>query len=165
MRKIVIIELAIIVLTLVIVLLLAFSIKGTSVTKYNQAIDWNNASRSIIFDLKTGQTVTGWFSLAYNETTGYIIYNQDFDEIIVQNTFGGRGDFTFTAAIDGQYYLSIHDESPWIKYIDYSYSIRQSLIFGIDAIVFAGIVIIIGVVLAATIADWDISRTRIKKGK
>ncbi len=157
MRKIIIIEFMIIVLTLVIVLPLMLTADSSHVG--HQTIDWNNASKALTFDLQTGQTVTGSFSFAGDEKTDYIIYNQDIGEIIVSQTYEHKGDFTFTAKIDGQYYLRIHYENPFGAYIDYSYSISETSILGVNRIALVGIVITTGVVLALTVAFLD-SRKR-----
>ncbi|MBN1244829.1 hypothetical protein JXA31_04480 [Candidatus Bathyarchaeota archaeon] len=160
-EKVVKLEIIIFVVTVVVVLTFAFT--GQSSYAGYQTIDWNNASRALTFDLQTGQTVTGSFSLAGNERTDYIIYNQDIGEIIVSQTSEHKGDFTFTAKTDGQYILRIHVENPFSEYMDYSYSISTPSILGVDRTVLTGIVITIGVVLALTIAVWDLRRTRMKK--
>jgi ABC-type cobalt transport system substrate-binding protein len=158
MRRIIVIDLVIIILTLVIVLPLAFTAQS-SYAGYN-VIDVSNASRALTFDLQRGQTVTGSFSFSGNERAGYIIYNQNIGEVIVSQTSEHRGDFTFTAKTDGQYYLNIQVENPFGEYLDYSYSISAPPILGVDRIVLIGLVITIGVVLALIVAVLSLSRKR-----
>jgi hypothetical protein len=160
MRRIIVIDLVIIILTLVIVLPLAFTAQS-SYAGYN-VIDVSNASRALTFDLQRGQTVTGSFSFSGNERAGYIIYNQNIGEVIVSQTSEHRGDFTFTAKTDGQYYLNIQVENPFGEYLDYSYSISAPPILGVDRIVLIGLVITIGVVLALIVAVLNLTRKKNK---
>jgi hypothetical protein len=164
MKKVIKLEIIIFVVTLVIVLLLAFT--GQSSYAGYQKIDWNNASRALTFDLQTGQTVTGWLDYT-GEKHGawFLIGDPDGNEIGSRTSEGNRGTFMFTATVDGQYFIDIGYDDPFGTYINYSYSISAPPILGVDRTMLTGIVITIGVVLALTIAVWDIRRTRIKKGK
>jgi hypothetical protein len=173
MRKIVIIELAIIVLTLAIVLSLVFlAAQNVSVTKQNEIINANNADRYLSFDLQSGQTVRGSYivdPINGNKQTFCVIIDPNGNEMISSPTNyeydRNKATFSFTANINGRYYLSISIDDIWNHYIDYEYSISSPPILGVDRTVLTGVVITIGVVLALTIAVWDISRTRIKKIK
>jgi heme/copper-type cytochrome/quinol oxidase subunit 2 len=166
MRKITIIEIAIIISTSVIVFALAFT--GQSSYSGYQTIDWNNASRALTFDLQTGQSVSG--SLTYTgDTSGtwFTVYNPDGNPLVASPTYyeyqQKRVIFSFTASTDGEYYASVGHNKPWTVFINYEYTISPSPILGVDRTVLTGMVITIGVVLALTIAVWDLRRTRIKK--
>jgi hypothetical protein len=162
MRKTGIIELAIIISTLVIVLILAFA--GQSSYAGSQTIDWNNASRALTFDLQKGQSVNGWVDYT-GEKHGawFLIGDPDGNEIGSRTSEGDRGTFMFTATIDGQYFIDIGFDKPFTTFIDYSYSISAPSILGVNRTVLTGIVITVGVVLVLAIAVWDLRRTRQKR--
>ncbi len=143
MKKNRILQLAIVIAVLAVVLPLVFTARS-SYTDYVH-IDWNNHSKALTFDLKTGQTVNGYFSLNNSERTGYIIYNDEVGEIIVSKTSENRGEFVFKAKADGQYYLSIYYDSPFGTSIGYSYTISSAFI-GIDLVVWIVLVIVIGII-------------------
>jgi hypothetical protein len=124
------------------------------------------------FDLQSGQTVRGSYivdPINGNKQTFCVIIDPNGNEMISSPTNyeydRNKATFSFTANINGRYYLSISIDDIWNHYIDYEYSISSPPILGVDRTVLTGVVITIGVVLALTIAVWDISRTRIKKGK
>jgi hypothetical protein len=155
MRKIVIIQLAIIVSTLAIVLSLVFLVaQNVSVTKQNEIINANNANRYLSFDLQSGQTVRGSYivdPINGNEQTFCVIIDPDGNEMVSSPTNyeydRNKATFSFTANINGRYYLSISIDDIWNHYIDYEYSISSPPILGFDPIVLIGLVITMAVVL------------------
>ncbi len=164
MNRLLIYEVVIIVCTLAIVLPLVSSIRNISVTEYNQAINWDNASRGITFDLKEGQTVTG--SLDYTgETTGawFLIGDPNNNEIGSRTNEGNHGTFSFTAQIDGQYYIDIENDSPHTQYINYSYTISSPHVLGFDASILITLVIVIGLVLSMINVYYNAVRIRKKR--
>jgi hypothetical protein len=164
MKKVIALEVIVVLATLAVVLPLAFT--GQSSYAGYQAIDWNNASRALTFDLQTGQTVTGWLNYT-GEKHGawFLIGDPNGNEIGSRTNEGDHGTFVFTANIDGQYFIDIGYDSPSGTYIYYSYSISAPPILGVDRTVLTGMVITIGIVLALTIAVWNLRQTRIKKGR
>ena len=134
-----------------------------SYSGYNN-INLNNASRALTFDLQTGQSVNGWLDYT-GEKHGawFLIGDPDGNEIGSRTSEGNRGTFMFTATIDGQYFIDIYKDNIGLEYIQYSYSISTSSILGVDRTVLTGIVMAVGVVLALTIAVWDLRGTRMKK--
>jgi hypothetical protein len=170
MRKIAIIELAIIILTLTIVLALVFLAQNVSVTENSGIINGGNADRYLSFDLLSGQTVIGSYiidPINGTELTSCIIIDPDGNEMISSPTYydfdRNKAAFSFTANMNGRYYLSISLVDVWTHFINYEYSISSPLILGFDPIVLIGLVITVGVVSALTIAVWDLRRTRMKK--
>jgi hypothetical protein len=161
MKKVIVLEVIVIIATLAVVLPLAFT--GLSSYAGYNAVDWNNASRALTFNLQTGQTVTGSFSFIPALNKSYAIYNEDVGEIMLSQTSDNKGNFTFTAKTDGEYILGIYHDKPFGMYIRYSYSISAAPILGVDRTVLTGIVVTIGAVLALTIAVWNLRRTRHKK--
>jgi hypothetical protein len=172
MRKVVAIEVIILIAILALVLPLAISVHNTSVTKYNQSFDANNAARILTFDLQTGQIVTGSYTVTDGETntqfnTGFSIYDPDGAPLTTGSYTRepNHGSFMFTATITGQYYLSIPINDLFIHRINYQYSITNHIL-GIDTVVLIGLVIIIGVVSGLIIAFISLYRAKkMKKGK
>jgi hypothetical protein len=146
MAKRVTLQVVIIVAALAIVLPLVFT--GQSSYAGYQAIDWNNASRALTFDLQTGQSVSG--SLTYSgdkHGAWFLIGDPDGNEIGSRTSEGDHGTFVFTANIDGQYFIDIGYDKPWIVFINYEYSISAPPILGLDPVVLIGIVITVGAIL------------------
>ncbi|MBN1358034.1 PPC domain-containing protein [Candidatus Bathyarchaeota archaeon] len=158
MRKITIIELAIIISTLVIIFPLMLSMNGMSVSVYDQAVTQFDR-RTITFDLKSGQNVTGWLDFT-GDTNGawFQLYdpNENLPKIGDITHDGSHVSFTFTADINGQYYIRVGVLGLSTEYINRQYSITSSPILGFDPAVLTVIVITVGVVLALTIAIWDL---------
>ena len=146
-------EIIIVIVTLTFVFALAFSIDGTSVTKYDQSINWNNASRSLTFDLKAGQTVSGSLNKT-GDTSGnwFWLLDPKGNELIAGPTDYKYEQksvfFYFTANSNGEYYASIIELSPFGSHISYSYSISSIPILGLDPKFLIGLVLIIGVALS-----------------
>ena len=155
MRRITIIEVAIIVLTLVFVLPLVFlAAQNVSVTENSEIIDANNADRYLSFDLQSGQTVRGSYivdPINGNDPTFCVIIDPNGNEMILSPTYyeydRNKATFSFTANINGLHHLSISIGDLWTHYIDYEYSISSPLISGFDPVVLIGLVITVSVVL------------------
>ncbi len=124
-------ELIIIFATVVIALILVFSFNGVTVENRHQAIDPANAYKSIIFDLKTGQHVSGLFNYTGDDSgTWFAIYDPKGNHLITaSNTRGNHtGSFSFTAATDGKYYLGIDKDTIFNDYIDYEYTVSPAIL-------------------------------------
>jgi hypothetical protein len=167
MKKIILIEFVIIVLTIVVVLPLVLT-AHSSFAGY-QSINQNNASRALIFNLKTGQTVTGSIT-SYGDVNGqwYLVVDPNNNEINSNvGSLGGEGNygtFTFTANIDGEWYISMDELSPFGSRFDYSYSISAAPTLGINRTELIVIVIILGIVSGLITAVWH-TYSNSKKGK
>jgi hypothetical protein len=149
MKKVIALEIIIVIVALVIVVPLMFSMNGASVTRYSQAVTQNDR-RTITFDLKRGQTVTGWLN-STGDTNGlwFQIYGPDDNPPKIGDiTYDGNHvSFTFTADVDGQYYIQVAVIDFSARYITYQYSVSSSPILGFDPLVLIGLVITIAVVL------------------
>jgi hypothetical protein len=159
MGKIKAIQIAIVMAVLVIVLPLAFTSNNTY--SGSQSINWNNASKALTFNLNTGQTVNGYFSLNNNERTSYIVYNDEVGEIIVSRTNENKGNFTFTAKSDGPYYLNIYYDIPFGNSMGYSYNISSTFL-GFHYILWIGLVIVIGLILELIVTLTSIYKKKSK---
>jgi hypothetical protein len=155
-KKSLTVQLLILIIALAVIIPLALSANNTSVTKYHQAIDSNNASRCIRFDLRSGQTVNGSV-VYYSEVNGnwFAIYDSD-DEPLIANSVSitqeqNQGTYKFTANNDGAYFLGISDHDVFVKYLDYSYTVSPAPILGLDPVVLIGLVIAAGAILEVAI--------------
>ena len=154
MRKVVTLELVIVLATLAVALALIFLLNGITVENRHQEIDAANAYKSIIFDLKTGQHVSGSFNYTGDVSgTWFAIYDPDGNHLLAasNSAINHTGFFSFTAALYGKYYLGIGKDTIFPDYIDYQYTVSPAII-GLDKTDLIIIVIAIGGFLAALTA-------------
>jgi hypothetical protein len=149
MKKAIALEIIIVVVTLTVIVPLMLSINGRSISVYDRAITQFDR-KTITFDLKSGQTVTGWLDFT-GDTNGawFQLYDPDENLPKIGNIThdGNHKSFTFTADIDGQYYIRVAVLDLSTQYINYQYSISSSPILGFDPIVLIGLAITVAVVL------------------
>ncbi|MCW4029192.1 MAG: hypothetical protein NWE92_06045 [Candidatus Bathyarchaeota archaeon] len=140
---------AIIILSVIAIILpLSFLSQDSTVSKNHQRIDWITASKSITFDLKSGQTVNGWLNYT-GDTNGawFLIGDPNGNEIGSRTSEGNQGTFVFTATVNGQYFIDIGNDNPFGDYIDYAYTISAPPILGINPIVLIGLVITVAIIM------------------
>ena len=144
-------ELTIITVTIAIVLIILFTFNDVTVAEQNQAVSIDTASKSIIFDLKMGQHVSG--SLNYTGETWFAIYDPSGKDITTaEYNYGNHtGSFAFTATVDGKYWLYIDKDYFGTDYIDYQYTVSPAIL-GLDKTELIIIVIVVGSLLAMATA-------------
>lgn len=115
MRKIVLIELGIIVLTIVLVLPLVFLAAQNVSFDSGGIIRGGKGIRYLSFDLLSGQTVRGSYIVDHmtgNEQTLCAIIDPNGNEMISSPTYynydRNNKTFSFTANMNGRYYLASH---------------------------------------------------------
>jgi hypothetical protein len=152
-KRSLVVQLLIAIITLAVILPIALTTHNTSVTAYNQAATERNASESIAFDLQSGQTVNGSLTFYSNQLNGawFMIYGPSGDPLVTESLSVSReenqGTFKFTAPISGLYYLGVSGGSYWTYYLDYSYTISPAPILGLEPVVLIGLVIAAGAIL------------------
>jgi hypothetical protein len=152
MPKLVTLQIVIFVAILAIVLPLIFlATQNTAVAKTSQMISANNAYEYLSFDLQRGQTVKGSYTVQGYNDTFCVIIDPNGNEMVSSPTDyeydRNKATFSFTADINGRYYLSISIIDIWNHYIDYEYSISSQPILGLDPMVLIGLVVAVGVIL------------------
>jgi hypothetical protein len=130
------------ILTVVLVIILLLSvISHIPYSGNNNIYQETNSSKALAFNLKTGETVNGriafWF-IGVN----YSVYNERSGTLFGAETSSRTGYFTFTAPVDGVYYLSIDYSTGFV----YSYTISPAFL-GLNAVFWIGLVIAFGTVL------------------
>jgi hypothetical protein len=151
-KRSLVVQLLIVIITLAVILPVALTTHNTSVTVNHQAVNENNESESVVFDLQSGQTVNG--SLTYSQDQPYGAWffitgpSGNPLESLSLSTERNHAAFKFTAPISGLYYLGVSSGgSYWTYYLDYSYTISPAPILGLDPVVLIGLVIAAGVIL------------------
>ena len=154
MRRIMGVELIIILATLAAVLILTFSLNDVSVEEHHQSVDLTNASQSIAFDLKAGQQVSGSLNYTGDDTGGWFDAYDPVDNHLKENsvTFGNHTvSFAFTVDADGTYYIGIGKNTFYVDYIDYEYTVSPA-IFGLSRTALIVVAVGIGALLATLTA-------------
>lgn len=139
-RKVLPIKFGILTVVLAIILLLSVS-SHIPYSGGNTIYQETNSSKALAFDLKTGQTVNGHIAFWFNRVN-YSVYNERLGNIIGAETSTRTGYYTFTAPVDGVYYLSIDSSTGFL----YSYTISPAFL-GLNATFWIGLVIALGIVL------------------
>jgi hypothetical protein len=130
----------VIIVVLVVILLLTVS-SHIPYSGNNTIFQETNSSKALAFDLITGQTVNGHISFWFTRVN-YSVYNERLGRIFVAETSTRTGYFTFTAPVDGVYYLDIDTSAGFV----YSYTISPAFL-GLNAVFWIGLVIALGIVL------------------
>jgi hypothetical protein len=146
--------LTIVLVTIVIVLIITFTFNEVKVENRHQAIGAANAYQSIIFNLKTGQHVSGSLNYTGDDSgTWFAIYDPNGNHLVTADNIRGNhtGTFTFDASVDGKYYLGIGKDTTFIDYIDYEYTVSPAIL-GLDKTELILIVVVVGSVLAVVVA-------------
>jgi hypothetical protein len=150
MRKVISLELVIVFATLLVTLTLTFGFNGITVEEQHKAIGAANAYRSIVFDLKAGQHVSGSLNYTGEDSgTWFAIYDPDGNHLVTADNMHGNhtGTFSFTAILDGKYTLGISKDTTFYDYIDYEYAVSPAFL-GLGKTELILIVIAIGTFLA-----------------
>ncbi|MCW4029194.1 MAG: hypothetical protein NWE92_06055 [Candidatus Bathyarchaeota archaeon] len=171
LKKLIALEIIIIISTAVIVLSLESAVQysvTTSATKFNQNINTGSGVKYLIFDLQSGQAVNGSYVInGYNHTYCEII-DPAGDSMISSPTDyeynKNNASFFFIADTNGQYSLYISSDDFMPHLIDYEYSISTPTIFGFNPTGLMSMVITVSAVLAVIIFVLAIILTR-HKGK
>ena len=153
MQKVVALELVIVSATLTAALLLLFMFNGVTIEEHNQVITMDNSTKSITFDLKAGQHVSGTLNYTqyHNDITYFFIFPPTGKDYIknADYTFGNHtGSFAFTATMDGNYFLAMSKDGFFSDSLDYKYTVSPAIL-GLDKTELIAIVIAVGAFLAA----------------
>jgi hypothetical protein len=146
--------LTIVFVTIAVVLIIIFSFNGVTVENRHQAVSIDNADKSIVFDVKTGQHVSGLLNYTGDDSgTWFAIYDPNGNHLITaSNSYGNHsGSFSFTATMDGKYYSWIGKDYFGTSYIDYQYTVSPAIL-GLDKTELIIIVAAVGGFLAALTA-------------
>jgi hypothetical protein len=144
MRKITFIQITILILTLATILsALFFSFLNTTIVSKHEELA-TGQMELILWNLKSGQKVTGSFLYSVT-TTSFRIVNPDMGEIYFSSVVNGHGSFVFLADIDGLYRLYVPSIMQSFT-LDYKYTISTPIL-GLDLTTFIGLVITIGIIL------------------
>ncbi len=156
MRKVVVLEVILIIVTLLISLFsYIFWINNQIVVTKEDQILQTSQLELLFWDLKDNQIVTCSFNYSGgNGTTGFEIDDPNNSSILNSVTVSHHGEFTFRAGIDGFYTLFIKNYEMQNNHLDYHYVVSSS-IFGFDLIPFIGLVLIIGIILAVAVITMD----------
>lgn len=154
MQRVITREVIIVIATLAVALVLFFSLNDVIVENRHQAVYIDTADKSIVFDLKTGQHVSG--SLNYtgdHNGAWFAIYDPNGNHLTSASNYRvtHSGSFSFTATMDGQYYLGIGKDYFGASYIDYQYTLSPAFL-GLDKTELIIIVIAVGGSVAALTA-------------
>ena len=106
---------------------------------------------TLTINLQAKQTVTGSFNVSgagRDDMVDFWVRDPNGAIILNSGTVSNGADFTFTASSDGEYVLNFQNNVEYNKSIDLKYSVSSPPILGFDPIVFSGIAIAVGVVLA-----------------
>ncbi len=144
------IEVVIILVTLAIVLPLAVSVLGNAPVNGQTTLPSGQMS-FLSINLKEGQTVMGVFVFTGgNGTDGFQVYDPQGAVIVNSVTKYYKGNFQFTAAMDGSYTFDIlYSDIQNTNYAYYQYSVRTPIILGLDLTQLITIVILLSLILTA----------------
>lgn len=154
MRKIISRELVIVFATLAVTFALIFGVNDVTIKEQHKTVGAADAYRSIIFDLETGQHVSGSLNYTGDDSgTWFAIYDPNGNHIVTADNIHGNhtGTFSFAAAMDGKYSLGIGKDTTFYDYIDYEYTVSP-VVLGLDKTELIIIVAAIGGFLAALTA-------------
>jgi hypothetical protein len=139
-RRVLPIKFGILTVVLVIILLLSVS-SHIPYSGNNNIYRETNSSKALAFNLKTGETVNGQIAFWFIRVN-YSVYNERSGKILGAETSTRTGYFTFTAPVDGLYYLNIDSSTGFV----YSYTISPAFL-GLNATFWIWLVIALGIVL------------------
>ena len=120
--------------------------------------------KALTINLQARQTVIGSFNISgyrQNDMVDFWVRDPLGTIILNSGTVSHGENFTFTASSDGEYVLNFQCNVGTRTTVDLEYSVGSSPILGIDPVVFSGIAIAIGVVLA--IVGFGVYRNRAKR--
>jgi hypothetical protein len=162
MKKLIALETIVVFFTVVVVLVSIPSLPSTPVIKRETLSSGQMSFLNIT--LKNGQTVTGSLNFTGGSapsTTGFEIYNPDNATIIHSQTVLHKGNFTFTANIDGYYTFDVlYSDIENTNYVNYEYSI-SSPIFGLNPIAFIALVIALGLISTLIVAFLNLRNKKV----
>lgn len=113
---------------------------------------------TVFISLQAKQTVTGSFNVTGSgqDIIDFWVRNPKGEIILNSGTVADRGNFAFTADSDGEYALNFKNNIDYRKSVNLEYEVNSPSIIdvispqnmGVDPLVFAGLIIAVGAVLA-----------------
>jgi hypothetical protein len=144
--------------TVLIVILLAsmmiftFILSLTNASTVEQVFFIGDETKTVTLNLQASQTVTGSFNITgegrYDPSIDFSVIDPNGVALIDSKGVLNGKNFTFKAFTDGEHKLIFDNYGGYDKYIELAYDVSSPSILGIDPLLFSGIVIAIGAVLA-----------------
>jgi len=130
----------------------------TNASTVEQVFYIGDESKTLTLNLQAKQTVTGSFNITgegrYDASVDFSVIDPN-EVALIDTIVWNEYNFTFKAFTDGEHKLIFDNYGGYSKYIELAYDVSSPSILdvpiqilGVDPMVFSGIVIVIGTVLA-----------------
>lgn len=166
MKKLLVIQLIIIIAALAIIFPLALSIYNpTTISASHQEI--TEPFKAITFELQRDQTVTGSATTDISDAF-FMILDSNGHELESQyvlsysNPQPQNVTFQFIAPVSGTYYIAFGSHYGWTEHIDYSYTISPPPVLGFDPLTLIAIAVAVAAVLTSLNVFFNYYRVRKK---